>query len=162
MLVAFATSTVVVTEILHLKFLKDFRINEQESKILMIMWQLIWVLIFNIITFTVLMSLVKTNPEITYSTFRPIKLLIVVALSSISSFYLLPKMTKQSERATCLNSKFIIPARIALISICAILIPTWIMLPASSVSLYAISVGASLFLFNLFTILVDNFSKSHA
>jgi uncharacterized membrane protein len=161
-IVAFATSAVIVTEILHLKFLKDFRINEQESKVLMIMWQLIWVLIFSIATLTVIFFLAKDNTEVAYSTMRPIKLLIVVILSGISSFYLLPKMTKQSEKTTCLNVKFIVPARIALISVCAILIPTWIMLPASNITLYTTFLGFSLFLFNFFTIFIDNFSKANA
>ncbi len=162
LVVAFATSTVIVTEILHLKFLKDFRINQEESKILMIMWQLIWVLIFTITSLTIILSFANTNPYITYSELRPIKLLIIIILSSISSFYLLPKMTKRSEHAMCIDVKFIIPARIILISFCAILIPTWVMLPASNIELYFASVAGSLFVFNSFTILVDRFSNSHA
>jgi uncharacterized membrane protein len=139
LLIAFATSTVLVTEIITFKFLKDFKISEKESNIFMILWQLVWVLIFGTIAITILfISSNYLEIILSVSSEKLLKLFFIILLSAISSFYLIPKIYKSSKHnRVCVN--YIITGRILLITIGSVLISSWFFLPIDNIFIYEIS-----------------------
>jgi uncharacterized membrane protein len=93
---ALGTSLAIVTEILTLRFLKDFKIDQKEKMVLLYLWQILWSAIFLVIisSFAIFVFNLEVfeNPKI--FEIRTIIFILIVFASILMSIFILPKLDK--------------------------------------------------------------------